>query len=78
MSRPAPTLPPDVARWEPAEALYSPAPTASTPIAALAPRLGRLLAPGGIVCLEIGAGQEKAVARAVRRAGVHDRVTKRP
>ena len=35
----------------------------------LAPRLGRLLAPGGIACLEIGAGQEEAVRELVAAEG---------
>jgi release factor glutamine methyltransferase len=53
-------LPPEVARWEPAAALYA----GDGGLAAyrrLAPRLARLLAPGGIACLEIGAGQADAV-----------------
>ena len=55
-----------------------PAPTASTPIARSRRNSRRLLAPGGIACLEIGAGQEEAVRALMRGRGVHDRVTKRP
>jgi release factor glutamine methyltransferase len=53
-------LPPDVARHEPEMALYA-GPDGLTCYRALAPQLRRLLAPGGIACLEIGAGQDKAV-----------------
>jgi release factor glutamine methyltransferase len=53
-------LPPDVAAFEPAVALYAGADGLDA-YRALAPRLARLLAPGGIACVEIGAGQEKAV-----------------
>jgi release factor glutamine methyltransferase len=49
-------LAPEVADWEPAAALYAGADGLDA-YRALAPRLGALLAPGGIVCLEIGAGQ---------------------
>jgi release factor glutamine methyltransferase len=53
-------LPPEIARWEPGEALYAGADGLAA-YRRLAPRLGRLLAPGGIACVEIGAGQEKDV-----------------
>jgi len=53
-------LPRDVADFEPHAALYAGADGLDA-YRALAPQLGRLLAPGGIVCAEIGAGQEKAV-----------------
>ena len=53
-------LPPDVARYEPDAALYAGADGLDC-YRALAPQLGGLLAPGGIVCLEIGAGQQKQV-----------------
>jgi release factor glutamine methyltransferase len=55
------TLPPDVAGHEPAAALYA-GPDGLEDYRRLAPQLPRLLAPGGIACIEIGAGQEKAVA----------------
>jgi release factor glutamine methyltransferase len=46
----------DVAQWEPAEALYAGADGLDA-YRRLAPQLARLIAPGGIACLEIGAGQ---------------------
>ncbi|HYI65004.1 MAG TPA: peptide chain release factor N(5)-glutamine methyltransferase [Allosphingosinicella sp.] len=51
-------LPAEIARWEPEEALYAGADGLAA-YRRLAPRIGRLLAPGGIACVEIGAGQEK-------------------
>jgi release factor glutamine methyltransferase len=54
-------LPPDVARFEPGAALYAGADGLDA-YRALAPQLARLLAACGIVCLEIGAGQEVAVS----------------
>ena len=54
-------LPADVARYEPEAALHAGADGLDA-YRALAPQLARLLAPGGIVCIEIGAGQEKAVS----------------
>lgn len=54
-------LPLDVAGWEPGAALYAGADGLDA-YRTLAPQLARLLAPGGIVCLEIGAGQEEAVS----------------
>ena len=52
---------PEVANWEPKRALYA-GDDGLDAYRWLAPELGRLLAPGGIVCLEIGSGQEKAVS----------------
>jgi release factor glutamine methyltransferase len=54
-------LPRDVALWEPAEALFAAADGLSE-YRRLAPQLSILLAPGGIACLELGAGQRHAVA----------------
>lgn len=54
-------LPPDVADWEPAEALYA-GPDGLDDYRRLAPMLPRLLAPGGIACVEIGQGQRDIVA----------------
>jgi release factor glutamine methyltransferase len=54
-------LPPDVARYEPAAALYA-GPDGLDAWRALAPQLPRLLATGGVACVEIGAGQENAVS----------------
>lgn len=50
----------DVAGWEPAEALFA-GPDGLDAYRRLAPQLGRLLAPGGAACVEIGAGQAAAV-----------------
>jgi release factor glutamine methyltransferase len=49
-------LPPDVARWEPAAALHA-GPDGLDAYRVLAPRLAWLLAPKGVACVEIGAGQ---------------------
>jgi len=54
-------LPPDVARHEPEAALYA-GPDGLDAYRRLAPQLPRLLAPGGLACVEIGAGQENAVS----------------
>ena len=54
-------LPPDVERWEPAAALHA-GPDGLAAFRRLAPRLGPLLAPGGIACVEIGIGQAEAAA----------------
>lgn len=61
-------LPPDVAAFEPAEALYAGAGGLDA-YRALAPQLARLLARGGIACIELGAGQEKAVRALFAAAG---------
>ena len=53
-------LPADVAQWEPPEALYA-GPEGLDDYRRLAPQIARLLAPGGIACVEIGAGQDAAV-----------------
>jgi len=54
-------LPPDVSRYEPDVALYA-GPDGLDAYRAIAPQLPSLLAPGGVICIEIGAGQEKAVS----------------
>jgi release factor glutamine methyltransferase len=46
--------------WEPGEALFAGA-DGLLAYRALAPSLAPLLAPGGVACVEIGAGQEAAV-----------------
>jgi release factor glutamine methyltransferase len=56
----AATLPPQVASWEPKEALFAGA-DGLDDYRRLAPLLPIWLAPGGIACVEIGAGQEAAV-----------------
>lgn len=53
-------LPRDVGEYEPASALFAGA-DGLDDYRRLAPQIARLLAPGGIACLEIGAGQEQAV-----------------
>ncbi|HYI39662.1 MAG TPA: peptide chain release factor N(5)-glutamine methyltransferase [Allosphingosinicella sp.] len=55
-------LPRDVAEWEPREALFAAADGLSE-YRRLAPEIPRLLAPGGLACIELGAGQRDAVAR---------------
>lgn len=54
-------LPPDIAEWEPAGALYGGA-DGLADYRRLAPQLGHLLAPGGIACIELGAGQRETAA----------------
>jgi release factor glutamine methyltransferase len=53
-------LDPQVAQWEPAEALFA-GPDGLDAYRFLAPQLARLIAPGGIACVEVGAGQAAAV-----------------
>lgn len=60
-------LPPDVARWEPAAALYA-GPDGLDDYRRLAPELGRLIAPGGAAILEIGAVQQAAVTALIKAA----------
>ena len=52
-------LPPDVRQWEPGEALFA-GPDGLDAYRRLAPQIPRLLAEGGIACVEIGAGQAAA------------------
>jgi release factor glutamine methyltransferase len=54
-------LPKEIALWEPAQALYA-GPDGLDACRRLAPRLPRLLSPGGVACVEIGAGQAAAAA----------------
>lgn len=54
-------LPPEVAEWEPAEALLAGVDGLDVH-RALAPQLSRLMAPQAIACFEIGAGQAEAAA----------------
>ena len=53
-------LPPDVAHFEPEAALFA-GPDGLDAYRVLAGQLPPLIAPGGIACIELGAGQEKAV-----------------
>ena len=54
-------LPRDVVEWEPAEALFAGA-DGLADYRRLAPQVAPLLAPAGIACVEVGAGQAEAVA----------------
>lgn len=61
-------LPRDVADWEPPEALFAAA-DGLAEYRRLAPQIPRLLAPGGLACLELGAGQRDAAAALFDAAG---------
>jgi len=60
----------DVREWEPAEALFAGA-DGLDDYRALAPQIGSVLKPGGIACIELGAGQAETVAALFTRAGFH-------
>lgn len=62
-------LEPEVARFEPRLALAGGVDGLDC-YRALAPDLGRLLAPGGIAAVEVGAGQAEAVADLLGRVGL--------
>jgi release factor glutamine methyltransferase len=62
-------LQPEVREFEPSAALLA-GPDGLAAYRALAPDCARLLAPGGSVALEIGAGQGDAVAGILARAGL--------
>jgi release factor glutamine methyltransferase len=62
-------LPRDVADWEPDEALFAAADGLSE-YRRLAPQIPRLLAPGGLGCLELGAGQRDSVAALFQGSGL--------
>ena len=59
---------PGVVDWEPATALFGGADGIDC-YRALAPQFRALLAPAGIVCLEIGAGQQQAVSALMAAEG---------
>jgi release factor glutamine methyltransferase len=62
-------LPRDVVEWEPHEALFA----AGDGLAAyrrLAPRIARLLAPAGLACIELGAGQAEAASSLFEAEGL--------
>ena len=63
------TLPPEVLGFDPHGALFAGLEGLDT-YAAIAPQAAKILAPGGIVILELGQGQEAAVAEIFRRAGL--------
>ena len=62
-------LPGEVAGFEPHEALFA-GEGGLGEYRRLAPQILRLLAPGGIACIEIGAGQAGAVAALFERSGL--------
>jgi release factor glutamine methyltransferase len=62
-------LPPDVRGWEPAAALFAGADGLDA-YRGLAPQIGPLLAPGGIACVEIGAGQAAAAGALFEAEGL--------
>jgi len=64
-----PALMPEVARHEPRTALDG-GPDGLTAYRRILPDLPRLLAPGGIAVLEMGAGQHRGVAALARAAGL--------
>ena len=59
----------DVKDWEPHEALFA-GPDGLCEYRRLAPEIPRLLLPGGIACIEIGAGQEAAVKALLEAQGL--------
>jgi release factor glutamine methyltransferase len=62
-------LPRDVVSWEPHQALFAAADGLSE-YRRLAPEIPRLLALGGLACLELGAGQRDAVAALFESSGL--------
>jgi release factor glutamine methyltransferase len=65
-------LPRDVAEWEPAGALFA-GPDGLDAYRRLAPALAPLLAPEGLACFEVGAGQASAVAALFEAEGLATR-----
>ncbi len=63
------TLLPEVLGFDPHGALFAGSEGLDA-YAAIAPQAAKILAPGGIVILELGQGQEAAVAEIFRRAGL--------
>ncbi|KWV93948.1 peptide chain release factor N(5)-glutamine methyltransferase [Erythrobacter sp. AP23] len=61
-------LEPDVRDYEPASALFA-GPEGLDDYRAIIPQLGKLLLPGGVAVLEIGATQQEAVAGIARESG---------
>jgi release factor glutamine methyltransferase len=63
-------LPPDVRDWEPAGALFA-GPTGLEVLAALVEGAPRHIEPGGLLALEVGAGQAEEVAWRIERRGAY-------
>ncbi|MBV8687077.1 MAG: peptide chain release factor N(5)-glutamine methyltransferase [Alphaproteobacteria bacterium] len=59
----------DVAQWEPHAALFA-GPDGLADYRRLAPAVPRLLAPGGVACFEVGAGQAAAVGALLGAEGL--------
>ena len=66
-------LGPGVAEHEPPEALFA-GPEGLAEIRRLAPEIPRLLAPGGLAAVEIGANQAQSAAELLERDGLNSRV----
>lgn len=66
-------LGPGVAEHEPHEALFA-GPEGLSEIRALAPEIARLLAPGGMAAMEIGADQAESAAPILERDGLKTRI----
>jgi release factor glutamine methyltransferase len=68
-------LPRDVSEWEPAQALFA-GPDGLDAYRRIAAEIGRLIAPGGLACIEIGAGQEESVTKLLRSSKLNVRTVK--
>lgn len=69
----APTLQPEVAEWEPAEALFG-GPDGLDVIRRLVAEVAKYLTPGGLLALEVGLGQAGSVTALVEATGAFDEV----
>jgi len=63
-------LPRDIFEWEPREALFA-GPDGLDAYRELAPQVGRLIATGGLACVEIGATQEIGAEALFAAQGLH-------
>ncbi|QLC26925.1 peptide chain release factor N(5)-glutamine methyltransferase [Parasphingopyxis algicola] len=72
---PAAKLMPDVADFEPGEALFA-ADTGLADYRRIVPQLPRLLAETGVACLELGVGQSSAVSRLCADQGLLSEVSR--
>lgn len=63
-------LPPEVARYEPASALYA-GTDGLDDYRRIAPLIGPQIAPGGVACVEIGSTQRESVQALFAAAGLH-------